>query len=213
PAAARAAMLQSAERDVGVLSTTGIRPDIAPARAYDYMGSAPVHLDNMRPGGTEPERKVPADVGVRPVVRGTEGVRADHTTLDDSLAAGAGKEDAIRSGVIPVLPGTTIYQPEPAPMTIGKRILAAAKGAALGSLVGTSRGLLSGNAMISSGFGMGEFKAAGRHVFEAFDANHDGRIDLEDANAGLQQIKVSLIKTREMLHAKLKGAERVIEEQ
>ncbi len=205
--------VMSAERDIGVLSTTGIRPDIAPAKAYDYKGAAPAYFDSMHPTGTEPDRKVPTDIGIRPVIQGTENVKPDYTTLDDSLAIGVGKPDAIENGVVPVLPGTSIYQPEPAPMTTGKKILLAAKGAALGSLVGTSRGLLSGNAMLSSGFGMGEFKSAGKHVFEAFDINNDGKVDLQDASAGLEQIKEGLIRAKDILRAKLAGAQKVVEAQ
>jgi type IV secretion system protein TrbL len=209
--AGRGGGVVSAERDIGVLSTTGIRPDIAPAKAYDYKGAAPAYFDSMHSTRTEPERKVPTDIGIRPVVQGTEGVKPDYTTLDDSLAIGVGKEDAIRSGVVPILPGTSIYEPEPVPMSAGKKMLTAAKGAALGGLVGMSRGLLSGNAMLSSGFGMGEFKSAGKHVFEAFDINNDGKVDIQDASAGLEQIKEGLIRAKDILRAKLAGAQKVVE--
>ncbi len=205
--------VMSAERDVGVLSTTGIRPDIAPAKAYDYKDAAPAYFDSMHPTGTEPDRKVPTDIGMRPVVHGTEGVKPNYTTLDDSLAAGIGDQDTIKSGAVPVLPGTSIYQPEPVPMTAGKKIMAAAKGAALGGLIGTTRGLLSGNAMLSSSFGMGEFKSAGKHVFEAFDINNDGKVDIQDASAGLEQLKEGLIRAKEILRAKLTGAQKVVEAQ
>jgi hypothetical protein len=214
PAAGRGATM-SAERDVGVLSTTGIGPDIAPAKVYDYKSAAPAYYWGIHPGRTEPERKVPAGIGVRPVVRGTEGVKPDYTTLDESFTRGmeSGDKEAIQSGTVPVLPGISIYQPEPVPMTAGRKMLAAAKGAALGGLVGTTRGLLSGNAMISSSFGMGEFRSAGKHVFEAFDTNHDGRVDVQDLSVSAGEIRRSLIKYREMLRAKLGGAEKVVEVQ
>jgi hypothetical protein len=50
-------------------------------------------------------------------------------------------------------------------------------------------------------------------VFEAFDINNDGKVDIQDANAGLEQLKEGLIRAKDILRAKLTGAQKVVEAQ
>jgi hypothetical protein len=181
----------SAERDVGVLSTAGIRTDIAPAKAYDYRGGAPIYHEEA--GGAEPARKVPGDVGMRPIVTtGSEDFKPDYTTLDDSVAS-AVKDTPIKSASAEPL-SSLFRQLEESKQTETRqaaksKIHTALKGAAAGALAGVAHGTLKGMGSLSSSYGMGDLKIAGKASLGWLDASQDGRLDINDATVVFEKIK------------------------
>lgn len=177
------------------------------------VGSAPVSFEKpaLPVDYKEPERKLP-ETGIRPTIYGDEQKQyasdikdLDNAYLDNTNPGGEYVVPGMKA--LAVEPGMSVYQPEPVPMTAGKKIIAAAKGAAIGSLAGTASGLLSGNAMISSSHGMGDFKSAGKHIFDALDINNDGKIDVKDFEEGVGQIKEKLVGIKNKLIARLNGEE------
>jgi type IV secretion system protein TrbL len=174
------------------------------------VGDAPFRTEGQAlPAGYDEVRELP-ETGDRPVVFEGEKVKLSpkdiSTTTLDTLAGEHGMSSGLdsytssdplnnyRSARKDAM--AAIFSAEPAPLTVAKKVSAAARGAMLGALGGTTQGLLKGNAMVASSHGFGEFKTAGRNVFDAFDLNHDGKVDGEDVKAAIQKMDELAAKAR-----------------